>query len=147
MSPRVALGALVAAAIIGCSSASTAPAASGDGGAFATEAFARATSARGLVVAEVRTAPVQPPTHGVLTVELTLRDAATSAPLDGLTVDVTPWMTAMGHASSVKPTVTSSGQGRYMATHVDLFMPGRWELRVTLSGAVEDTLAPVLDVP
>lgn len=120
---------------------------SGAPDAFPSAAFATVVGARGAIQAEVRTSPTQPPTHGVLSVELTLRDAASGAPLDGLTVDVQPWMTAMGHGSSVKPTVTGGGAGHYVATNVNLFMPGRWELRTTVTGAVEDTLAPVLDVP
>jgi hypothetical protein len=97
------------------------------------------------VVAELRTAPGQPPTRGVLDVELTLRDRS-GAPLDGVTVDVVPWMTSHGHGTSTSPTVLAEGSGRYWVSDVDVYMPGRWELRVTLSGAVNDQFSVVLDV-
>lgn len=96
---------------------------------------------------EVRTAPEQPPTHGVISVELTILDPSSGAPLDGLGVQVQPFMPAMGHGSSVKPQVSASGSGRYVARNVDLFMPGRWELRTSITGAIEDHATPVLDVP
>jgi hypothetical protein len=114
---------------------------------FPADPYVTATSESGRLVAELRTSPEQPPVHGVLSVELTLRDAATGAPKDGLAVELVPWMLAMGHGSSVKPEVAATGGGRYVASRVDVFMPGRWELRTTVRGDTIDHLAPVLDVP
>ncbi len=38
----------------------------------------------------------------------------------------------MGHGSSRVPVVIAEPSGRYVATDVVLFMPGEWQLRVTL---------------
>ena len=83
------------------------------------------------------------------TVEFTVDDAQ-GQPQDGLSLAVVPFMPAMKHGTSVVPTVTAAGQGRYVAANVVLFMPGTWELRTTITGAVgaaSDTLAPAFEVP
>ncbi len=77
--------------------------------------------------------------RGVNAVELTVQDAASSQPVDGLTMTVTPWMPTMGHGTSVVPTVTALGSGRYVATDVDLFMPGTWDLHAATQGQTADT--------
>lgn len=105
------------------------------------------TSAEGKVLVEVRTAPTQPPSRGTSSVELFVRDRATGKPLDGLTVDVLPWMTAHNHGSSIPTFVEPKGDGRYLVTNVSFFMPGTWELRTTFHGPIEDHVAPSLDVP
>jgi hypothetical protein len=80
-------------------------------------------------------------------VKLAIANASTSAPVDGLRVDVVPWMPVMGHGTSVIPTVTPSGRGIYVITNVYLYMPGRWELRSKFSDGVQDSAAPTFDVP
>ena len=94
---------------------------------------------------EVRTTPDQPPTHGVLTVDLTITDA-TKAPLVGAKIQMTPWMASHAHGTSVTPTVTELGEGRYRATNVDLYMPGSWQLRTTIQGAMTDNATLPVDV-
>lgn len=79
--------------------------------------------------------------------ELTITDAATGTRVDGLRPTVVPWMPAMGHGTSVAPTVTEKGAGRYLVTGVSFFMPGRWELRTTFPGKANDSAVPVFDVP
>src|SRR4051812_2949801 len=59
----------------------------------------------------LHTAPEQPPARGVNAVLYSVRDAA-GAPVDGLDVKVVPWMTAMGHGSSVIPSVYPQGEGQ-----------------------------------
>jgi hypothetical protein len=104
--------------------------------AFTGTTFATLTSDAGRRI-EARSSPEAQPVRGVNSVELTVDDPG-GAPLDGLAIDVVPWMSAMGHGASVKPTVTARGRGVYVLTNVDFFMPGRWELRITLTGAIED---------
>jgi hypothetical protein len=137
---------LFAPLVLACACSSGAaqrPAGSGD---FPAEPLVSATSAGGQLNLEVRSQP-QPPTRGMLTVELTIARASTSAPQDGLTLTVVPWMPAMGHGSSVLPTVTPGGNGKYIVSNLALFMPGQWELRTTIAGAMADSAMPTLDIP
>ena len=69
------------------------------------------------------------------------------APADGLVVRTQPWMPAHGHGTSTVPTVSPQGAGLYWAMPVNLYMAGRWELRTTITGAVEDHVVLVVDVP
>jgi len=137
------LALLAVVAATGCSGAS-APSASAD--AFAGAPLTTFTTDGGKLVVDLRTAPDQPPGRGVDSVELTVRDPS-GAPEDGLVVDILPWMPAMGHGSSVRPQVEAKGGGRYVATSVNFFMPGQWQLRLTFSGPVEDHATPVLQIP
>jgi hypothetical protein len=114
---------------------------------FTTDAFMIAPSTLGSGVSvEFRTSP-QPPVRGTIAVQLTIRSAPDGAPLDGLTVRVVPWMPAHNHGSSLVPTVTPEGEGKYLVSNVDLFMPGHWELQTTISGPLTDYVAPSFDVP
>ena len=80
-----------------------------------------------------------PLVRGSSTIRLVVTDA-TNKPLDGVTIDVVPWMPAMGHGSSTVPVVSALGNGGYLVSEVVLVMPGTWELRMQLSGSVQDTL-------
>ena len=100
----------------------------------------------GLLAIAVRTSP-QPPTQGLIEVQLTVTNAASGEPVDGLSVSMTPFMPSMGHGSSVIPTVKASGKGKYLLSNVVLQMAGEWELRTSLSGATTDSCVPVVDVP
>jgi hypothetical protein len=95
---------------------------------------------------EVRTAPVQPPERGLATVQYLIEDES-GIRIDGLALEVTPWMPAMGHGTSVVPTVTAQGGGAYVVDNVSLFMPGRWELRSAFSGSRTDRAAPAFEIP
>jgi hypothetical protein len=112
---------------------------------FPDEPYAVTSSEDGSLQLEVRTSP-QPPPRGTCTLELRVKDAH-GTPQDGLELTVVPWMPAMGHGASVKPTVVAQGSGRYLVTNVSLFMPGRWELRTTLTGPTTSHASPVLTVP
>jgi len=98
------------------------------------------------LVIEVRTAPDQPPERGVDAVQLVVKDSS-GTPQDGLQIAATLWMPAMGHGSSVDPTVTARGKGTYVLDNVYLYMPGLWELRTSFSGSVTDRATPAFDVP
>jgi hypothetical protein len=81
----------------------------------------------------------------VVDVELSVHDAG-GAPLGGLSLVVVPWMSAHGHGASASPTVVDEGNGRYWLRDVDLFMPGDWDLRVQISGAVHTQVDARLEV-
>jgi hypothetical protein len=100
-----------------------------------------ATTQTGAYTIALRTSPSQPPPRGEMDLLLSVSDGA---PVDGLNLVVVPWMPAMGHGSSIAPTVTPKGGGDYLVTNVVLPMPGTWELRV--SGAGSDTTVIPLSV-
>jgi hypothetical protein len=70
-----------------------------------------------------------------------LRDAS-GTPLDGATITATPFMPDHGHGSSVVPTITALGQGRYDVAHVELVMPGVWQITfdVTTAAGAHDSI-------
>ena len=133
--------ALAALALAGCGEAAPSDAVTFDGAPELSVA-----GVQGHFVVGVRSSP-SPPRRGTDAFQLRVTDVRTSAPVDGLTLTVTPFMPAMGHGTSVAPEVTAEGGGVYVARGVNLFMPGRWELRVALHGAVDDAIAPAWDIP
>jgi hypothetical protein len=130
----------IACALGACSSADVAASTE-----FPRDPYAVATSDAGLRV-EVRTSPTQPPPRGTCTVLFTIADA-TGAPRDGLAITVVPWMPSHDHGASVVPSVAPASGGKYVVSDVDLFMPGRWELRTTITGTATDHVTPTIDVP
>jgi hypothetical protein len=87
---------------------------------------------------EIRTGPTQPPTRGVSTVWLTVSDVESGEPATGLELAVVPWMPAMGHGTSVKPAIEAVSDGQFVVSRVNLYMGGKWDLRIAISGAVTD---------
>ena len=136
---RIAALAVALLALAGCSVEAAGGAAEG----FPDAAYATVVSDGGALTIEVRTAPTQPPARGRVTVEYTV----TAGPTDGLDLDVVPWMPDMGHGASTTPVVEALEGGRYRASGVDLFMPGRWELRTEISGAVRDSAIVTFQIP
>jgi hypothetical protein len=128
----------VAAACVGCSSGT------GPRAEFSAAAFSTTMTDSGALRVDVRTSP-QPPTQGGIDAELTITDPTTGAPVDGLTLQVRPWMPVMNHGA-IEATVTPEGQGKYLLTEVDLYMAGLWELRTTISGPVSDHVAPQFQI-
>ncbi len=118
---------VASAALAACSGAGASP-----GGAPQVLRF---TSDSGAYHVDVTTDSGGAPMRGENTLVLTIADAETGAPASGLTVTMVPFMPAMGHGASITPTVTESPGGKYVATDVDLFMPGTWELRTTIASA------------
>jgi hypothetical protein len=114
-------------------------------GGFPAEALTTVESDHGAATLEVRTAPDQPPSRGVISVELTVLKGG--APVEGLALDVMPFMPDMGHGASTMPTIREEGGGKYLLTGVAMYMAGRWELRTTMSGAVDDTAVVTLQIP
>jgi hypothetical protein len=119
--------------------------ASDTGTSFPAQALEHLTSAGGAYGIDVRTSPTQPPSAGVLAVELRIVDRA-GGPADGLTIDAVPAMPAHGHGASVHPTVTARGGGVYVLENVSLYMPGAWELQTTFQGSIHDVATIPLDV-
>ncbi len=111
---------------------------------FPSEAYVSLTTQAGIYRVEVRTAPAQPPLRGDLDVEVRIVDAK-GAPVDGIALGVVPWMPTHAHGTSVVPTVTAEGSGRYHVVHVELFMPGTWQLRMTFgeNGGVDHAVVPI----
>ncbi len=93
----------------------------------------------------VRTAPDQPPTRGVVSMQLTIVNAETDAPEGGLDLKVVPWMPAMGHGTSVKPTVVETQTGVYELENLVLFMPGTWQILTHWSDPSEH-VTPTLSI-
>ena len=55
------------------------------------------------------------------------------APVDGATLEVTPFMPDHGHGTSINAVVTPSGSnGEYDVTPVNMWMPGYWEVTVDI---------------
>jgi hypothetical protein len=138
MTLRLGIAVLIAAG--GCSGAAPAPV------GFSAAPYARAIGNDHVLQIEIRTSP-QPPARGTNAVELTLRSMADDAPIDGLHIAVKPWMPAMNHGTSLLPSVMPEGGGKYLITDLDLFMPGLWELRLTITGASADQAAPSFEIP
>lgn len=104
----------------------------GDGtNPFPTSPYANFATDSGSYRIAMRTSPSQPPVRGVLQVELRVTDAD-GKPADGLSIAAVPWMPSHGHGSSVEPIVTPEGSGIYEIDDVSLYMPGTWQLRLTV---------------
>lgn len=140
-SHAVALAAL-AAVLAACSSSSGG---SGTPAPYSGPPVATAASKSGTLSVAVRLSQ-QPPYAGDLDAELTITETAGNTPVDGLTLQIKPWMPQMKHGTSVTPTATAEGGGKYLVTGLYLFMPGIWELQTTLSGAKTDSVDPQFDV-
>lgn len=81
------------------------------------------------VTVTVNSDPV-PPAKGDSTWTIMVTDQ-NDAPLDGLTVDSTPFMPDHGHGTPLQETVTAGAQpGEYVLAPVNLWMPGYWEVTI-----------------
>jgi len=93
---------------------------------------ASATSSAGsfLVVAtEPGGAPI---VRGVHDFDVQIQRVGDTTPATGLSLDVIPWMPAMGHGAPYDGDSIEVGDGRYRLEGISLFMAGVWELRVAL---------------
>jgi hypothetical protein len=87
--------------------------------------------------------PESPLPRGLDSVLLTVTDEHGSA-IDDLSVEVEPFMPKMNHGTS-KPSITALGHGAYQVDLLNLYMPGRWELRVQLGAEKKVTFE--VDIP
>lgn len=109
-----------------------------DPGTISAEPATTVTSDSGGYRISVHSAPDAVPTRGVNTLQMVVTRIRDGAPAAGLELDVVPWMPAMGHGASVKPTVSAEAKpGVFTVTNVNLFMPGLWEIRATIGGATQ----------
>jgi hypothetical protein len=83
------------------------------------------------------------PVRGLHVMELVITQDG--AGVDGLTLDIVPWMPAMGHGTSLTPEVTDLGSGVYEVEDLDLFMAGTWQLRTSF-GSPAVAAAPGLEI-
>jgi hypothetical protein len=86
------------------------------------------------------------PVRGENRFDLEIVQTDTGAAVEGLSLAVTPWMPAMGHGTSVRPSVSDVGGGHYQIDGVYLFMPGLWELRIAITGSIRDDAAPRFEI-
>jgi hypothetical protein len=144
MSALVRKSLLVASlvALAGCSASASGSSSAG----FSGPPYLTILSASGKLRLDLWTSP-QPPVRGTLSTELRITSVEGGAPVDGLELAVVPWMPSMGHGSSVVPTVSETGNGTYIVSHLSLFMAGHWELQTSLSGTASDSATPALDIP
>jgi len=87
-----------------------------------------------------------------ISMELTVTNMEDGSPVDGLTVEVVPWMNMgngveHGSIETPSPPVAQKGNGKYLIETVVFSMPGTWEVRMTFSGPVSDDAAPTFDIP
>jgi hypothetical protein len=146
MSARViGLCVCLAAALLGGGACGTDPADATQPPSFAADPDQVVVSDSGSLTIAVRFAPA-PPAVGTDAVQLSFVDG-NGAAAAGLGLSVVPWMPAHGHGTSVNPTVTETAPGVFVATPLYLFMPGSWELRMTISGSVDDTAKAAFEIP
>jgi hypothetical protein len=100
---------------------------------FANPPNSEVSSTSGALHVALRTSPY-PATLGPTAFEITVTDVATGAPVDGLTLDVTPWMPAHGHGTTTKPIASPTGFGRYTTTTANISMVGKWILKINITG-------------
>jgi len=135
------LRALVIASLVtaaGVAAAACSAGGSADTGTFAATPATVLTSNAGSFRIAMHSAPDAQPSRGVNALRLVVTKVADGTPAVGLQVDVVPWMPAMGHGASVKPSVTPGIEpGVYIVDNVNLFMPGLWEIRATIGGAAQ----------
>lgn len=108
----------------------------------AAVSMATATSASGMLRVSARTVDDAPPVRGANAFDVEIVRVADGGAVEGVALAVTPWMPAMGHGTSTRPVVSELGGGHHLVEGVNLFMPGLWELRVSLTGSVRDDAAP-----
>ncbi|HTA20181.1 MAG TPA: FixH family protein [Polyangia bacterium] len=138
-----ALGLSMTLALVGCGPAMTGDAAPAP--SFSDAPLETVTSTSGGVRIALRWSP-SVPVRGENAAQLTFVDGL-GQEIDGLTVDVVPWMPAHGHGTSVQPVTTATEPGVVVATPLYLYMSGAWQLRLTISGALEASAVATVQIP
>lgn len=90
------------------------------------------TSTDGAVKITFVDADPAPPAKGNNTWTVAITDAA-GAPIAGATIATVAYMPDHGHTSPIKPVATEMAPGTYEVTPVNLFMPGIWEVTLTVT--------------
>jgi hypothetical protein len=90
----------------------------------------------GVITASLMDASPAPPARYVN--DWTLAFSATGAQdLEGMEVEITPWMPDHGHGTAAPITIEDLGGGEFTASGIDLFMVGYWEVHIDLTAADE----------
>jgi|SRR5882672_7911076 len=116
----------------------------GGGGAppeqFPSEALSTFMTPDDALKIELRTSPAQPIYVGPDNEgELRISDSATGDPVDGLSIGVSTWMPVMGHKCAEVPVhVKALGGGAYLLTPLVASMPGKCELKLSISMPLPD---------
>lgn len=141
-----ALAAFACVACVACSSgedqgsSGRSSSSGGSGGACASDTrkdtFTAGIAKQGAGVSvKILEATPAPPAKGTNVMTLQILDAA-GKPLDGASVQVSPFMPDHGHGSAVTPVITPAGSdGRYAVDKVYLAMAGLWTLTVRVTPA------------
>jgi hypothetical protein len=138
---RNVLAALAAITCLFACSASPPPATTNS--AFATAPLGVASSSSGEFTMTMY-GPASGVAQGLNTVEICVTNHE-AAPVDGLAIDLVPWMPSMGHGASAIPQIQPKGSGCYDASDVALIMPGTWQLRTSLMPTEEAVVT--IEVP
>ncbi len=132
--PSLALIAFLGVASAACSSSTD-----DDAGGAKANTF---TSQSGALEVAVTTPTGDQPKVGMNVILYHVTGTSDHHPVDGLELEMTPFMPSMGHGSPMLPTVQALGDGDYRFENVRLGMAGLWELRTTIGGPVSDFVAP-----
>lgn len=86
----------------------------------------------GVITAALMDASPAPPARYIN--DWTLAFSASGAQeLEGVEVEITPWMPDHGHGTAAPITIEALGGGLFTATGIDLFMVGYWEVHIDVS--------------
>ncbi len=121
------------------------PSGQGPEPSFGGTPFQTVTSSKGLLRVDVRWSPAVP-VRGEDSAQLVFTDELGNG-IDGLSVAVVPWMPAHGHGTSVQPIAASTDPGVVVATPIYLYMSGEWQLRMTMTGPLDDTAIATVQIP
>jgi hypothetical protein len=135
----------IAALVLLANACGGAPPPSSASNSFPAQSLLVLNSDSGQARVEVWTAPDQPPTRGSVSMQLSITDVMTGAPQTGLDLSAVPWMPAMGHGTSVTPTIVETSPGIYDLQNLVLFMPGTWQIRTDWDGSVEQ-VTPTFEI-
>ena len=108
-----------------------------------------ATSQTGVFTVKLLTSSPGPPIKGQNDWMVEIDETATGLPLAGVDVTVSPFMPDHQHPTTRPVVVTPTGDGTYDFNPVYLFMPGYWEVRLTVSaptvasGAPDEAMLPI----
>ena len=79
------------------------------------------------------------------TIDILIRDQDGKG-IEGLKINIQPWMPDMGHGVDIEPVIYEKGRGTYTLDNVYIGMSGHWELKVIVKGKdVKDRV--VFDFP
>jgi hypothetical protein len=88
--------------------------------------------------------PPGPEVKGVNTWSVSITDGS-GAPVDGLTVDASPYMPDHRHGTTVTSVTTAQGGGSYQIAPLYLYMTGYWEVTLNITPPPTDGGAPVTE--